>query len=159
MSHTINIFIVRHGHSDFGAAIDFDRKLTHEGIQAVRNTAEFINDTCKKLSISVDVCISSAAKRTQQTAEILCRINSIANVRFYQELYSTVASVWIDKISNEQAQTLLIVGHNPTFSQLVNVLCGYEAYMKPASCAFIALEIMPGGIIYPAQLNEFYTNE
>lgn len=154
-----NIFIVRHGHADFSAAQDFERVLTVNGIKAVNKTAEFINQICQDGGISIDLCISSAANRTKQTAEIICFKNGIQNSVSYQELYSSVASSWIDKISETVDNNIVIVGHNPTFSQMINNLCGYEIYMQPANCAFISLEIMADGLIYPAQLNQFYKNE
>lgn len=150
---------MRHGHAENSAKHDYDRVLTMNGIIAVNKTAEFISNMCKINNITIDLCISSSAHRTKQTAEIICFKNNIQNVESHKELYSTVASQWIDKISNSPYQNILLVGHNPTLSQLVNNICGFDAYMQPANCAFITLEIKQDGIIYPAQLNEFYKNE
>jgi phosphohistidine phosphatase SixA len=154
-----NIFIVRHGHADFSSDRDFDRVLTFQGIKAVNKTVDFINKICDEMEISIDHCISSAANRTKQTAEIICFKSNIQTSESYQELYSTVASSWIDRITESIHENLVVVGHNPTFSQLVSNLSGHEIYMQPANCAFISLEIKPDGIIYPARLNEFYNNE
>lgn len=159
MAQKKNIFVVRHGHADFNAAIDFERDLTAKGIYAVKKTADFIKSTCLQLSLKIDLCISSAAARTQQTAKIICDHNGINNCQFYPELYSTQVSQWIDKIALENSQNIVIVGHNPTFSQLVNNLCDHEFYMQPANCAFISLEIRSDGIIYPATLNKTFQNE
>ena len=153
------IFVVRHGHADFDTRIDFERHLTEKGQEAVKKTAVFIQNKCRELSIDVDLCISSAAMRTRQTADIICQTNQIAQCHFHKELYATEFSQWIDKISKEAAQNILIVGHNPTFSQFVRNTCGYECYMQPANCAFITLEFSPDGIIYPATLNDYYQNE
>lgn len=154
-----NIFIVRHGHAEFSAAQDYDRILTNKGIKAVNKASDFIHKTCQDMNLSVELCISSAAKRTQQTAEIICSRNLIPEVVFHAELYSTVTSRWLEKISNAKQKNIVIVGHNPTFSQMVNSLCGHEFYMKPAHCAFISLEIKEDGIIYPAQLIKIFQNE
>lgn len=154
-----NIFVVRHGHAGFDTRIDFERPLTTKGKMAVNNTALYIQEKCQELSLTLELCISSAAIRTQQTAKIICQTNHIARYTSHQDLYATQASCWIDEIVKQQAQNILIVGHNPTFSQFVKNTCGYECYMKPANCAYITLEICSDGIIYPAILNDYYNNE
>ncbi len=154
-----NIFIVRHGHADFGSGIDFERELTTKGVKRSNKTAEYIKQKCQSINMDLDLCISSAAIRTKQTAEIICQLNNISNCQYYRELYSTMASTWLDKIAGQSAKNIVIVGHNPTFSQLVNRLCGFEVYMKPAHCAFITLEFRDDGIIYPATLNDYFPNE
>ena len=154
-----NIFVIRHGHADLTATKDFERVLTIKGITAVNRAADFISQTCHEQGIAIDLCLCSAANRTKQTAEIICFKNDIENFESYQELYSTVASSWIDKIAKTDFNNIVIVGHNPTFSQLVSNLCGREVYMQPAHCAFISLELKEDGIIYPAQLNQYFNNE
>jgi len=158
-SHSKNIFIVRHAHASFDGAIDFERQLNAKGLIAAKKTAAFIYHKCKEMAIITELCISSAATRTKQTAEIICKTNNVDQCEYYQELYSTAVSKWLEKIIDEPANNIIIVGHNPTFSQMLNNLCGYDLYMQPANCAIIKLEIKPDGIIYPANLQEFYHNE
>jgi phosphohistidine phosphatase SixA len=153
------IFIVRHGHADFDASRDIDRQLNPKGIIASKNIATFIKQKCQQHNLVIDVCISSAAVRTKQTTEIISESNKINNCLYYQELYATNISTWLDKIAEQSAQNIIIVGHNPTLSQFLNNVCGYELYMQPANCAFIKLEILPDGIIYPATLIEYNHNE
>lgn len=154
-----HIFIVRHGHAEFNAFQDIKRKLKPKGIAATKAVATFIRQKCKQLNLTVDVCISSAAVRTQQTTEIISEINKINNCKYYQELYSTNVSTWLDKIADKSAKNIIIIGHNPTLSQMLNNVCGYQLNMKPANCALIKLEILPDGIIYPATLIEYHHNE
>ena len=153
------LFIVRHGHAEFDAPEDFSRQLTNQGKKAVKQTALFINKACEKHNINIDLCISSAAERTQQTSQIICQLNNITAPVSYSELYATSVSQWMQKITAAQQKCLLIVGHNPTFSQMVQNLCGVDFYMKPAECALIKLEIQPDGFIYPATLIDIYQNE
>ena len=159
-SNTIkNIFIVRHGHADFGSGMDYERELTSKGVTRSRNAAEYIQQQCQSLNLTLDLCVSSAAIRTKQTAEIICQTNHVTSCQYYSELYSTMASTWLDEIAAQTANNIVIVGHNPTFSQLVNRLCGHEIYMKPAHCAFVTLEFRDDGIIYPSTLNDYFPNE
>ncbi len=157
--HNKNIFIVRHAHASFDGAVDFERQLNAKGLIAANKTADFIHNKCKEMAITAELCISSAATRTKQTAEIICKINNVQQCKYYQELYSTAVSKWLEKIIKQPAKNIIIIGHNPTFSQMLNNLCGYDLYMQPANCALIKLEIRPDGIIYPASLQEFYHNE
>ena len=159
MSIKKSIFIVRHGHSDFDAELDFDRQLTKNGIEAVNKTAIFINRKCAEEQIVLELCLCSAAQRTQQTAQLICQSNEVKNCQSYKELYSTDVNHWLKKISQTEEENIIIVGHNPTFSQMVYNLCGHEFHMKPADCALISLEIKPDGFIYPATLVESYQNE
>lgn len=154
-----SIFVVRHGHASLTASKDYERVLTLDGIKAVNKTAEFIHQTCHDFNLSIDLCLTSAAHRTKQTADIICFKNCIDNCIADKDLYSTFASKWIDEISKLPNKNIVLVGHNPTLSQLINTFCGYDGYMQPADCAFITLEIKPDGIIYPAQLKQFYHHE
>lgn len=154
-----NIFIVRHGHAQYDAATDFQRPLSEKGIYHVKNTATFILNHCESLNLNPLMCLSSAAQRTMQTAAIINEVCHFSHIESYQELYASTVSTWVDKCTQVTENNLVLVGHNPTFSQMINNLCGYQIYMKPAHCAFIQLEIKPDGIIYPASLIEFHNNE
>ena len=152
-----NIFILRHGHADFNAESDYQRPLTEKGRKATEKATLFISQKCKKHSLSIDHCLCSAALRTQQTAKIVQLQMKISTCDYSEDLYSTVASHWLDKLSQSKAKTLILVGHNPTLSQLVYQTTGHEFYMKPANCAFITLEFAEDGFIYPATLEDFHT--
>lgn len=154
-----NIFIVRHGNASNEGQRDFDRPLKDKGQRNIEKTAQFIHKHCQKEHFKQLLCISSAAVRTQQTAEIIDSICSFDAIQYHQQLYTSSISTWLDKIINAIQQNIVIVGHNPTFSQMVNYFCGHQIYMKPANCALIQLEIKPDGIIYPADLIEFHNNE
>lgn len=153
-----NLFIVRHGHAQACSNDDFSRNLTTQGIQAVNHTAEFIQKTCQQMGINLSVCISSAANRTRQTAEIICAKNAIEEVLYFTQLYATVPGLWLEHICQSTHTNILIVGHNPTLSQLLNHLCGERVHMQPAHCAFVTLEIKADGIIYPAQLHSYFNH-
>jgi phosphohistidine phosphatase SixA len=156
---TKNIFIVRHGHAEHDGMTDFERPLSEKGIQRIQNSARFIQKHCQALNLKHLLCISSAATRTVQTANIIDDNCQFENIQTYRELYTSTVSTWLDKCIQAPEENIVIVGHNPTFSQMINNLCGYQMYMKPANCAFIQLEIKADGIIYPASLIEFYNNE
>ena len=154
-----NLFIVRHGHAAFKGEKDFDRPLTSKGVSCSHKTATYIANKCQEKNLQIDMCISSGALRTKQTAEILCRTNNVTHIENDDKLYATSVSHWLQKLTELTAQTLIIVGHNPTFSQMLQYWCGYDHNMQPANCALITLEILSDGITYPASLLDFYHNE
>ncbi len=154
-----NIFIVRHGHAVFQSNKDYDRALSDKGIFCAQKTASYIKQISSEKNIQTLMCLSSAALRTRQTAEIICQVNDITHIDYHQSLYATTVSHWLEKIQHIPTDNLVIVGHNPTFSQMLQYWCGHNIYMKPANCAFISLEFQSDGITYPATLNDFYQNE
>jgi len=157
MKKTQYLFIVRHGHAQFNGPTDFTRELKPKGIKAAKRTAQFIKHQCLAHQISIDLCISSSATRTKQTAQIIIQMNAIEETQYHKELYSTSVSSWLDKIEQSSAKTIVLVGHNPTFSQMVSYFYGKQIYMKPANCAFVELEIKEDGIVYPAKLINYLT--
>lgn len=154
-----NIFIVRHGHAEFNNDTDYKRVLKDKGILSAQKTAIYIKKKLLENHIKTPMCLSSAAVRTRQTAEIICQANAITHIDYHQSLYATTVSHWLDKIKHTPVDNLVIVGHNPTFSQMLQYWCGHNIYMKPANCAYISLEFQADGITYPARLHDFYQNE
>ncbi len=159
MSQIITIFIVRHGHAKFSGPTDFERPLKDKGIKFVKKTAQFIQAQCLAQQLTPKLCISSAATRTLETAQIIAKDMEGLAIEAHQELYATSASAWLTKIENSSCDSLILVGHNPTFSQMVNYFCGHNIQMKPSECALIELEIKADGIIYPATLIDYHHNE
>ncbi len=159
MSFATTIFIVRHGHAAFSAASDFERPLKEKGLKAVKRTAQFIQAACDTHQLTPKLCITSAALRTLETAHIITQSIDNLAIEKHQELYATSVATWLSKIENSPHDCLILVGHNPTFSQMVNYFCGYRCQMKPSECALVKLEIKPDGIIYPATLIDYHHNE
>ncbi|MCB1586478.1 MAG: histidine phosphatase family protein [Xanthomonadales bacterium] len=153
------IFVVRHGHAVSHAETDFARALTEKGIHAVKQTADFIKNFSENLSQKIQACICSAAERTSQTAKIVCSHCRINCVETKKELYSTYSGEWLKQVEESPFETLLLVGHNPTLSELVTRLSGQRTYMSPSDCAIVSLEFKEDGIIYPAELVAFHNNE
>ncbi len=159
MSQVTTIFIVRHGHAKFSAPTDYERPLKGKGIKAVERTAQFIQSQCVAHHLTPKLCISSAAIRTLETAQIITKTIKGLNIEKHQELYATSVGSWFEKIENSPRDCLILVGHNPTLSQMVNYFCGHNIQMKPSECAMVKLEIKPDGIIYPATLLDYHHNE
>lgn len=154
-----SLFIVRHGHSEFDAAVDFERKLSSTGRAAALKTAHFISQKAQSLGFRIDEVICSAAWRTLETAEIICNTLNRIQPNKYKDLYATTTQNWLEKIQQSSAKSLVLVGHNPTMSQLSSLLSGSNDYMSPADCMFAEVEFKQDGVVVPvSHFESFKTN-
>ena len=116
------IYIVRHAKSswDFIQLEDHERPLTEQGIKRTKLVGEYL----AQKKVSVDLIISSHAVRAYETAKI------IANALDYPEedivtdkqIYHADAGGFFYRFTEapEEANSVMIVGHNPTVTELVN---------------------------------------
>jgi phosphohistidine phosphatase len=117
------LYIVRHGIAvtpGTSGAADFDRPLTPKGEKRMRQIAEGL---CR-LNLELDRIVTSPAERARATAEIVA-----GELGFEDRLEtSSVLSVgapaatikrWL--LERTEAR-LMIVGHNPTLSELLSLL-------------------------------------
>jgi len=125
---------MRHAKSDWTTGVsDFNRPINEQGINDLQTIANhFIT-----LDIKPDLLISSPAKRTQITSTLLAdSINYPASkIRYESSIYegspSDLVKI-IECIENENA-TVLIVGHNPTFTFLIDYYSGSSIGNLPTS--------------------------
>jgi phosphohistidine phosphatase SixA len=114
-----NIFIARHAKAEFNEEKDdCDRSLTAKGIGDCMDLANSI-----KSNIIPQLVICSNAKRSHDTAlNIISHLNSDIKLQIIDNLYlasmDDIISL-IESIDNQYTD-VLIVGHNPAISQLVN---------------------------------------
>jgi len=135
------ILIMRHGKSDWGAGSqrDYDRPLNERGL---RDTQK-IGQELKKRNLIPDLIISSPAERAKVTAERVAENSGykkdiIWDDNFYLGFFKEIISV-LKKLKNE-IETVMIVGHNPTWSDLVEKLAGKFLDMKTANVCILEFE-------------------
>lgn len=116
------LHFIRHGKSSWNlpGLADIDRPLLDKGVQNNYQMAERLRNMFEKPSL----IISSHAVRAVHTAIIFAKtiganINAIQlNSRIYESDTSTLFDI-IEGIPNN-VDNLMIVGHNPTFTDLAN---------------------------------------
>lgn len=117
----MNIYLIRHADAEKSSLTkkDFDRKLTPEGILAIKAAAE----GWKNLISSFDYIISSPLKRAVQTAEI------IAKAFHYKEEIVTDKRIaggniedLIEIANSLNGKEIAFIGHEPDFSKYVSSL-------------------------------------
>ncbi|MFE1170023.1 SixA phosphatase family protein [Nocardiopsis sp. NPDC058789] len=145
MSRTL--LLMRHAQAEDGhGVIDHDRSLTGRG----REQAARVGRVLTELGHVPDHVICSTAERTRQTldgvlgamdpntgADVAVDYSRSAYLAGVDELMELVNQVDAD------ADTVLVVGHNPTIAQVAASFVGPEALtaFSPATVAAVSLEV------------------
>jgi len=147
-----DIFIVRHGHSPMQGLSDHQRSLSLEGRMAAHKTGRFI----QQQQLQECVCICSNATRTQQTADIICEVMGIAVTEARPALYGATVGMWHEVMLAYADKNQILVGHNPTMTQLYAQLTHQHKHFSPACVGHIRIEIAADGLTLPAENLNFY---
>lgn len=138
------LIIVRHAHTHdpVPGVPDHERKLTADGMRGARKAAEWLQEQgCKP-----DRIVASSAIRTQATANIISEILLNEQEKYESDvaLYRASETDVVDFIHQHftDENTVLLVGHNPTASQLVIRLGASNiSYLPPASAIIFSFDI------------------
>lgn len=144
----MNLLIFRHGIAeDIGPdGSDESRRLTEEGIAKTRKGAEGL----ARIAPHPDAMLTSPLIRAKQTADILGEVLQ-CQPRVMQSLAYGPASAIARDLRRRRDATVLIVGHEPTLSYLIELLLtGQEPtgimQMKKAACACIETPLPETGV-------------
>ena len=139
-----HLILLRHAKSDWGNPLlaDFDRPLNNRGKKDVLKLSLLF----QQLDIFPVSVISSPAVRTKATTEsILYPLKGkIENIEYNDSLYLSSVAEYIKAIKSTDTDTnnLLIVGHNPTLTDLLNTCTNLNIENMPTAClAIIEYEI------------------
>ncbi|NTW34001.1 MAG: histidine phosphatase family protein [Bacteroidetes bacterium] len=130
------LYIVRHAKAliDFEGFADIDRPLVDEGI----NNTNKISFELKNRNVNIDLLISSHAKRAFETAKIIAGgiKYPIENIEINKNIYNSGEDEIFDIIFavDKSIESLMIVGHNPTFTHLANLFLENKIEHLPTSC-------------------------
>jgi phosphohistidine phosphatase len=136
------LYVLRHAKSDWNDAslTDFERPLNERGVHAAQKMGAFM----QQRGIVPDLIISSPARRARETAQIIKDAAVIAaEIHFEPRIYEAGMGDLMEIVSQVEndCEKLLIVGHNPGFEQLVEILSGEFQPMPTAALAEIELPI------------------
>ena len=137
-----NLYILRHAKSDWSEEFksDFERGLSKRGFNDILLVAKEL----KKKGLKIDLIVSSSAKRAKITAEIFGAIlgYDIFEINFKKKLYLANKEDILQTIksTNSNINNLLIVGHNPEFTELVNHLTNLNLDNLPTS-GFVGVKL------------------
>lgn len=135
------LILVRHAKSDHSFDLeDFDRPLNKRGLRDAPIIAEYLKQNFPK----PDIIISSPAKRTKTTTEIISKTLQIATeqIVFEEKLYLCYTSDYFEIINaqDNKYNTIMIVSHNPGTTEFSNILTGSKIDIVP-TCGAINIQL------------------
>jgi phosphohistidine phosphatase len=137
------LIIVRHAKSEWKAGVsDFDRPLNESGVRVAPKMGQALID----LGVEPDYVVCSPSKRTNQTATLLLNgIYDLKTINYQELIYNASFFELLQLINNDipdNVNTLLIVGHNPGVSELIEYLSSANiGGMPTCSCVCITAGI------------------
>lgn len=107
---------------------DHSRALTQEGRDAAARLAERLD----ALGLRPDVALVSSANRTVQTFKRMASVWDAVDLRVEDELYECTRERYVSVVARVgQAETVLVVGHEPTTSHVAAWLAGQGSLKAP----------------------------
>ncbi len=137
-----SLTLIRHGKSDWQSAADsdFDRPLNGRGKKA----AVTMGERLAAAGHIPDQLVSSPAKRARKTARLIATALDYPEpqIIFCDEIYEATLETLIDLLNNldNEADSVILVGHNPGFSELGQWLTGDAPAWLP-TCGLLKLEL------------------
>jgi len=118
------IYLARHAKSSWSTnASDFERPLSKRGF----SDAEKVGKEMDRLAWHPEKIISSPALRASQTCQAYCDAIGFthSNVEWKKDFYATYTITLLHAITglNENIQSVMLVGHNPSMEDLLIHLC------------------------------------
>jgi phosphohistidine phosphatase len=135
------LLLMRHAKSDWDAdyGLDHDRPLNERGLRSARLMGRVLADE----GLVPDLIISSTAVRARRTAELAIEAGDWeAELVLDRSLYEEGPRAVLEAgASAPDVSSVMLVGHQPTWSMLVSALTGERADMKTAAVAVIELDL------------------
>ena len=134
---------MRHAKSDWTTKCpDFDRPLNHRG----ESDLIVMGNQLSQLDLKIELILTSPAKRTLLTAESIAKSigfpikNILKEPSIYEGSFYNLNRI-IEQLNNDLS-TVLIVGHNPTFTTLIDYYTGSSIGNLPTlGVAIITFEL------------------
>jgi phosphohistidine phosphatase len=139
---------MRHAKSDWGGhTADHDRPLNGRG----RASAEVMGRVLSRMGQVPQLIYSSTAVRARTTAELAAGAGAWdADIELVPDLYGASPSSVLDVVGGtpRPIRCLMVVGHQPTWGDLVEALTGARVPFKTASVIGIDLAILEWGNVH-----------
>jgi phosphohistidine phosphatase len=136
------LLLLRHAKSSWkdNEARDFDRPLNQRGLKA----APAIGRLIRKRKLQPDLVLSSPAERARQTTQLVIEAAGLkTELRYDERIYEASVARLMGVVSelDDEAGMVMLVGHNPGFEELLEVLTGEAHKMPTAALACLELNI------------------
>lgn len=136
------LFLMRHAKSSWRdpGIDDHERALLGKGRRAVEQAVAMIQSS----GLRFDRVLSSTAVRAVETANLLTvGLSFEGALELNRRLYLAEPATYLEVLAelDETADRVLVIGHNPGISELVQRLTGEEVDMPTAALAHIELPV------------------
>ena len=136
------LLLLRHAKSSWKDpnARDFDRPLNQRGLKAAPAVGRLI----RKRKLQLDLVLSSPAERARQTTQLVLEAASLkTELRYDERIYEASAARLFEVVSqiDDEADLVMLVGHNPGLEELLSALTGEALSFPTAALACIELNI------------------
>ena len=134
------VYLIRHAKSGWGepGLADFDRTLNGRGL----HDAPQMGQRLKALNVRPNLIVSSPAKRAITTARLIAEALGYDRDEIVEDdvLYSAFPedTLKIIRTTPDSAESVMIFGHNPTMTDLVNRMSDFGVDNVPTCGAFCA---------------------
>lgn len=138
----LKLFLLRHGKSSWDdiSLIDFDRPLGRRGLKDASKMGKYFSKEHKKPQL----IISSPARRARETAELFADAieYKIEKIQFEQPIYEASLDDLMNIIHNieDTYDRIMLIGHNPGFTELANHLTDKENIDNIPTCGILGIE-------------------
>ena len=127
------LIIVRHCKSSWSdmRLSDFDRPLNNRGM----NDGDLMSGKLLENLSSVDLLLSSSSNRTVLTSKFFIDKININKIKYEDELYHADYKTIINKLKKVDNifNKLMVIGHNPGLTYLVNYFSNIRLYNLPTT--------------------------
>ena len=127
------LIIVRHCKSSWSdmSLSDFDRPLNNRGM----NDGDLMSGKLFENLSSVDLLLSSSSNRTVLTSKFFIDKININKIKYEDELYHADYKTIINKLKKVDniINKLMVIGHNPGLTYLVNYFSNIRLYNLPTT--------------------------
>lgn len=137
----MQLYFLRHAHAEEGIGIsDHDRKLTDKGLLAANSVARLL----EALDVKPNHIYTSPRVRARQTAEIVAAgLGREVEIREEVNFSFSVAALRGLIKGMSPSSSVLLVGHEPTFSLTIGEITGARVAMRKCGLARVDLLSRP----------------
>jgi phosphohistidine phosphatase len=117
------LYLLRHADAEVTTGKDIERKLSNEG----HEEATILADAIIKKEIICDIILCSSAARARETyVHIDSALRAKAHAQYMDDLYYADISAMLHILRNldDSCESVLIISHNPTISEVASYLTG-----------------------------------
>jgi phosphohistidine phosphatase len=135
----MKLYFLRHGEADWPnwKKPDDERPLTKRGKREMRDVAKFLD----RLKVRPDLIVTSPLPRAAQTAEIAADYLK-AKVRKDESLVPGFSMNKLRTVlKRHRANTLMLVGHEPDFTNTISGLTGASLKLAKAGVALVDVDL------------------